>query len=419
MKSGIRKNYVHAGTNLLGPLLKAARDKASLTLAKLAEETSLTASAISNFEAGYRVPSVAQILKLSKALALDARRLIHARAWEQTNSELFDTENQAELNLLRAPVLQQLHDLVTVSSLDRETKVISGEHLTLQDFPNGFNVRTIVVGDRREDPPNTLADILALTASTGDLTYLPDLGLQDARIRSDKIFKLAQDADLRAKLNHDLILVASPAANLGSREVNDSACFRFSISPEVREAEKNFENEVGKFAFDPDELKAFAKRKHSLLTRLKEDFARPGFVDPIDFDGSRGFTRGRGSRTDYGVVTLCKNPWSPKGVAILAAGISGPGTAAALKLLGTEGAFEQHPLGGVFSVNVATEAHWEDRYDMLKPELDTHPYSVEKFVADCRKFSLLNHRENLSVDEVNDLVGFVDLLHERASQTRV
>jgi len=416
MQSG---NQAHDGsTSLLGPLLKAAREKAELTLVKLAEGTGLSAPAISNFETGLRIPSVAQILRLSNALALDAGRLMFARTWEQAKGEELEADAPDALTILRANVLQQLRDLVTDSSLGRAKRVVTGEHLTLRDFPNGFNVRTVVVGDRREDPPNTIADILALTAATGDLAYLLDLGLQGTRIRSDKIFKLAQETDLRAKLNHDLIFVASPAANLGSREVNDHACFRFSISPEVREAEKNFENEVGKFAFDPDELKAFAKRKHSPLTRLKEDFARPGFVDPIDFGGSRGFSRGRGSRTDFGVVTLCKNPWSPNGIAILAAGISGPGTAAALKLLGTEGAFEQHPLGGVFSVNVATEAHWEDRYDLLKPVMDTHAYSVEKFEADCRKLPSSDLKEHLSLDEVNELIGLVGLLRERASQAR-
>jgi hypothetical protein len=84
---------------------------------------------------------------------------------------------------------------------------------------------------------------------------------------------------------------------------------------------------------------------------------------------------------DYGVVTLCRHPWSENRVAIMAAGLHGPGTAAAVKLLSTENAFVDHPLGGVFNVSVPSEAPWEQRYHHLKPKLETHPYKVETYEA--------------------------------------
>jgi transcriptional regulator with XRE-family HTH domain len=418
MQTNLGNNQTHKEKiSRFGPLLKSGRQKKKLTLEQLGQAIGVSPSAISNFETGQRIPSVEQCFELSAQLDVDLLRLFQVRDWELANSAQFKRDDDGKLAELRTSVLEQLSELIDDSPSSRGKRVVHGDYLTLRDFPDGFDIHTIVVGDRREDPPNTVADILALTASAGDLMYLPRLGLQSARIRSDKIFKLAQHADLCQKLPQDILVVASGAANLASRIVNNFACFRFSVSPEVRRAEEEFESEANRFAFDPDELKAFTKRKHSLLTRLKEDFARPGFVDPIDFNGSRGFTRGRGSRTDYGVVTLCKNPWSPTGVAILAAGISGPGTAAALKLLATKGAFDQHPLGGVFSVNVATEAHWEDRYDMLKPVMDTHPYSVDKFEDDCRKLPA-DHKETLSKKEVDDLLEFLKLLRERGGKPR-
>ena len=267
--------------------------------------------------------------------------------------------------------------------------------LSLGDWPHGYDVRTVLVGDRRESPPHTSADVLALSASTGDLSFYGLLGLR-ARIRSDKIVKFASEDKLMRELCHDIVVIGSPAANLAARIVNRGACFRFAQSPMLRQIEAKFEKELEPIAFNRLKLKEYLDPKGSTeserraketrvkdLRHMLQEFARAGFVDPVDYNGLRGFTR-RPSN-DYGVVTLCRNPWSPDHVAILAAGIGGPGTAAALKLLARPGAFAERPLGGVFEVAISQEAAWEDRYDLLDIEWDSHPYELEQFRNDLRR----------------------------------
>jgi len=63
---------------------------------------------------------------------------------------------------------------------------------------------------------------------------------------------------------------------------------------------------------------------------------------------------------------------------IMAAGRAGPGTAASLRLLAADD-FREHPLGGVFRVNISTSAPWERRYESLRPVWETHPYSFEDY----------------------------------------
>jgi hypothetical protein len=83
-------------------------------------------------------------------------------------------------------------------------------------------------------------------------------------------------------------------------------------------------------------------------------------------------------------------------VAILAAGLHGPATAAAVKLLAQPGAFAERPLGGVFRVHVPNNAPWEERYHHLNPVWDTHPYTLEEYEASLDKFV---------GDAKNDLTG--------------
>lgn len=77
----------------------------------------------------------------------------------------------------------------------------------------------------------------------------------------------------------------------------------------------------------------------------------------------------------------------------MAAGLHGPATAAAIKLLSQENAFADRPLGGVFRVHVPINAPWEQRYSHLNPEWDTHPYSVAQYEAAVKEFSRAHEKE--------------------------
>ncbi len=167
-------------------------------------------------------------------------------------------------------------------------------------------------------------------------------------------------------------------------------------SPTPWQIEAKFEEELRPIAFNRLKPKEYLDPKGSTeserrakearvkdLRHMLQEFARAGFVDTVDFIGLRGFTR-RPSN-DYGVVILCSNHWSPDHVAILAAGIGGPGTAAALELLARPGAFAERPLGGVFEVAISQEAAWEDRFDLLDIEWNSHPYGLDQYRNDGRR----------------------------------
>lgn len=292
--------------------------------------------------------------------------------------------------------------------------------LSLRDWPTGFDVRSAVVGDRRESPPHTSADVLVRPASMGDLYYFCDLAIRP-RIRSDKIIQIATDEALRRELKGDLLVISSPAANMVARVVNRGAFFRFVCTDRVKEDVERFELELKPIKFRRQQLEEFLDEKRSRqLNIMLNLLAQAGFVDPIDFTGLRGAVR-KGSN-DFGVVTLCRNPWDDNGVAILAAGVGGPATAAALKLLSRPKAFDRHPLGGVFKVQISQEAPWEERYDMLYPMWDTHEYDLQTYLDAVKNLSEKVKRgevregEGLREEDASDLRALVDLLRKRRSE---
>ena len=401
------------GEHLLGSMLRAARLRNELSQQDVASDLKLSPPAISNFESGQRLPSIAQLVGLSKVLSLNSLHLALAWTYEQIQASV-SADAPQETNEVVANLAAEYRG--HFAEVTRPIKTaIQGPALTLNDWPHGFDVRTVLVGDRREVPPHTFADILALPASTGDLTYFGDLGLKNVRIRSDKIVKLADSAALRKKLDHDILVIGSPAANLAARLVNHNSFFRFLVDPGARQRESRIERDLTPIAYDSDALDAYiaSSPEHSRAIRfLLYEFARPGFIDPVEPFGPRGIAKS--ARVDFGTVSVCRHPWSDSHVAILAAGIGGPGTAASLKLLATSGAFEERPFGGIFRVRIATEAHWEDRYDMLKPIWDTHPYTVDTFKREITGLATSNG-EGLSQDDVKGLATLVDILEKRAS----
>lgn len=121
---------------------------------------------------------------------------------------------------------------------------------------------------------------------------------------------------------------------------------------------------------------------------------------------------------DYGVVSLCRHPWSDEHVAIMAAGLHGPATAAAVKLLSQENAFVNRPFGGVFHVRVPKEAPWEERYHHLNPQWDTHEYSIAKYEAAVKEFTQERKKDlegTLKFWNTEDVTSLLKLVGSHAS----
>src|SRR5271170_862745 len=81
---------------------------------------------------------------------------------------------------------------------DESVQIPQSQPGTLVDWPRAFLPLIVFVGDRRELPPKSPADLLAASASMGDLYYLPRLRLPfDTEIRSDKTCVIASPDSLR------------------------------------------------------------------------------------------------------------------------------------------------------------------------------------------------------------------------------
>jgi transcriptional regulator with XRE-family HTH domain len=351
----------------------------------LATECGTDGAGLSHFLAGNGRLQPDVLFKLCEALSLDSTALLllsEAQRCEQKASNCADAEKDGWLGASGKFI--ETHKRNAPTSANTRFKF---GLLTLADWPWGFDEPIIVlVGDRRENPPHTIADLLASSGSPGDLFYFSSLKLSDKTlIRSDKVTKLGTKEFFEDLGEHHLLIIGSPAVNLAARAVNSHACFSFIVSKDAIDSESAFEQVLKKEAWDPDVLENYLdvesknleigkwarKRRHMI-----NDFARSGIMDPVNYAGPRGLHPGA---NDFGVVTLCKHPWSNSKVAILAAGIRGPGTAASLKMLAEPNAFEDRPLGGVFRVRVPNEAPWASRYTMLKPKWDTHSYSVQAY----------------------------------------
>jgi hypothetical protein len=109
-------------------------------------------------------------------------------------------------------------------------------------------------------------------------------------------------------------------------------------------------------------------------------YRKGGFIDPTYGCFKRGETMS--ADKDYGVVTVCRNPFAAKmsteSLCIMAAGVHLPGTMHAVGLLGKAKAeFRHRPLGGVFSVTL-TESDWVRRIGSGTTNWSTEPYEVEE-----------------------------------------
>ena len=131
----------------------------------------------------------------------------------------------------------------------------------------------------------------------------------------------------------------------------------------------------------PGQIKELARKVGELLTihtvkDVKASFHKYGFIDPIANREQGYFLR---DDNDFGVISLCPNPYSDSGnyFCILAAGIHGPGTDMAVRVLAKDD-FREHPLGGVVEVKLDLEARWSERFSTADWEWQTGSYTVNE-----------------------------------------
>jgi hypothetical protein len=261
---------------------------------------------------------------------------------------------------------------------------------SLQDFPYlAEGPWCVITGDRRESPPASRADLAALSVSSSDLMFLLGLKLPPTTLlRSDKIFRILSENDIKEMLACNILAIGSPAVSFATREIlrRAGATHLFNISQNEYEKERTLSDSIDEVArLDPEWLAAFANQPDvaEKVSQFLPDFRKAGFVDPIDFRGIRGRAQGRGH--DYGIVALAPNPWSEEHIVVIAAGVHGPGTAGALKMLATPEEFAQRPWGGVIRVSTPPLAPWQHLFERhLHPRFETREYDPAKYLRDLQ-----------------------------------
>lgn len=247
----------------------------------------------------------------------------------------------------------------------------------LSNWPRSFLPIVVLTGDRREKSPESLADLMVLSASTSDLTWILALGLpKDTVIRSDKIAVVADSSYLKEALGQsNILVVGSPGTNLVARMVNASVPFPFYIPPEVYAEADRIETKLRLIGPFTDELGRYREQHADQLNSVMNEFRGSGFFDPI-----RKEVRGSHPKAslDYGVITVGLNPFSDKHLAILVAGTHLPGTMGAVKFLSSPENFRQRPLGGIIRVSIPGALPWPRRVMESRPYWDTPAYTVRE-----------------------------------------
>jgi hypothetical protein len=144
-----------------------------------------------------------------------------------------------------------------------------------------------------------------------------------------------------------------------------AASVRHIIGPLIRDAEKHR-----------------AGVRHT--AQVLDMYRKPGIVDPA---ASLVHNASTLEHTDFGLVSLGPNPFSAAAgvlrACIFAAGIHGPGTAQAVRMLGAEHTrwFIERPFGGVMKVNLDLYKDWPARFDEAIPDWVTPEYTSEALCA--------------------------------------
>ena len=334
-----------------GDYLKEARKRCSLSQDDLAKKLNVPRGEISAWENNKGAPAPDRATQAAEILGEDTREFLLLAILQDANST----------NALRPELERAVADLrALMTPATRLNSIGTSTHLTLCDFPQGFHEPfKIVVGDKRENPPKSVGDLAAFSASTVDDRWLPMLGLPKNGTEKifDKIFAMAPDEVLKKKFGKATIIsIASPASNLFSRFYNENFLFRFSPIPQIKKEWNQMRNLLegfNKTDCPPSELERFSFEHAARFKHLMRQSKRPAFIDynyeflEVGFIGA--------DNLDFAVVSIGLNPFSepenPR-FAILVAGAQHPGTALALRQLADQTLFKNHPFGGVLEVDV-------------------------------------------------------------------
>ncbi len=411
----------------LGDLIRTSREAAKMASGKrwtqdeLADRVFTSKQWISRVESGKVLPSFELLVRLHGVLAdapTDEPRLPLA-VWllKWLEAQIPTTERFAEQTRLDIQAaMDQAAGALGRPFFKRQPMKVR----TLSDFPYAFEPLTIICGDRREDPPRTRGDVFAYSVSIVDLTYLLKLGLRSDStvIKSDKLFAWMDDERLEREFgNTNLLIIGSPSVNLAARRINTHAIFQFAFDKEIKDWERQLRNakelndrqylrrfwqiaRSSEWARNPeavgleklladeeDDSLASHERAKKVARMAKEllkgnkaaywmnRFRKPGFLDPVD-----GVVHGLYTRedNDFGLISIARNPFckSQDYVCIFVAGIHGPGTAHALRLLGGQEHFEHHPFGGIIEVELDLfNKDFSNRFENVQWKWQTGKYT--------------------------------------------
>jgi DNA-binding XRE family transcriptional regulator len=441
-------------TDTLGKLIATIRKETTLhTQDTLARKVGRTKQWLGAIEKGQLIPTLDQLVRLHNEIASRDNQVPHSdlQIWLL---KWLEAKAKKDVHVRRETILLAINQLYGHSLQKRKTE-FTNDIPTLEHFPDAFPDLVVVCGDRREMPPKRKGDLFVDSFSSSDFASLRKLfercGPLD--IISDKIFAPVTPADnayLHEKYGgKNLIVIGSPAVNLLARSINKNCVFRFAMSQDVRDSLKHWEQNFPEIndrklrevlwdmtvkwkgsdeseeidiksycedyrGTDPkvyeNQIAELARKVQQLLQEntakdFKNFFHRHGFVDPVDTKEQGYFLQ---DDNDFGVVSMCPNPYSENGnyFCILAAGIHGPGTHMAVRLLATDN-FKGHPLGGVIEIKLDLEARWSERFSKADFAWQTGSYEVSDLLRKLGRRKPHSVLQDLDPHDFNNLIDFV------------
>ena len=407
----------------LGETIASARKAQHMTQSQLAKEIETSNKVLSQIENG-NPPSLKFLVRIHEKLLPQGDISFWVLKWAQENL------GKEGLKSDRMNFLKEALSSLAIYKQPPDLRI----HKSLEYFPSRFLPLIIICGDRRESSPKTGGDLLAYSVSIADLTFLLDIDwpVGAVVIRTDKIIQQG-NIYLESKLGKaNLLVIGSPAVNLLAREINKYSIFRF-----VQEAElKGFQERLASIGdLNAQDLQEFAKliqldpfpidtpndegRLGELKAKAKDvlgvqtakywmnSFRKPGFVDPVR-QRIQGSTTA--SDTDFGVISLSKNPWSASGehVAILVGGIHGPGTAHAVRALAQHEEFKSHPYGGIIEVDIDNQQDWPTKFETARWKWETPDYTVDSLRENLWKE--IEETGLLAKDEISQCLELISRL---------